>query len=152
MQRLLKDIGHISMKPPVSIYAFGLLLVFFNSCGKNNSIQNPLYNNSIIGEWELHHIEGVQLANANPNFPPGNGNTWKFSNSGFEYYVNGQLKDSGSYSVTSGTQQCSGQTMALLKLNGSNTDVYFFTISLNILFIYHGCIASDGYIEDYIRK
>lgn len=121
-------------------------LVFIFGCNKSNTSL------SIQGTWELRHSEGgYGPPNRNPDFAPGNGNIWKFTSNTYQYYINGELSGTGSFTTTKDVAIATGRKMDALILNGNNEDQLFFEIKNNILTMYRGIIAADGTVQTYER-
>ncbi|MEO6229225.1 MAG: hypothetical protein ABJB11_17925 [Ferruginibacter sp.] len=111
---------------------------------------------SINGHWELRILYGCQTPNCNPNFAPGNGNTWKFIDSAFKHTVNSEspkytASDSGYFSLGRDTCQATGRLMDFFSIRDvPNLNIYF-EITKDTLILYQGVIAADGVIEKYVR-
>ncbi len=130
----------------LSLTALPLLIL---SCTKTNI---ETVSNSIKGTWELRHVEGGYRApGTNPDYPPGNGTIWKFTDSTYQYYGSGPLLAQGSYTLTKDTSLATGRYMDAFILNNNNSAELFFEISNNTLTLYRGIIAADGTIETYER-
>jgi hypothetical protein len=117
------------------------------SCKKNHK---ELISGRLQGVWELRHVEGgFRAPGTSPDYAPGNGNMWKFSDSTYQYYVNGQLSVQGSYTLTKDISPATGKNMDALILDSNNNWKLFFEISNNTLTLYRGIVAADGTIETY---
>lgn len=132
----------------VQLFFFLALFTLILSCKKND---HETYSNSIKGSWELRHVAGgFRAPGQSPDYAPGNGDIWKFSDSTYQHYSNGQLSDEGSYTLTKDTSLATGRYMDALILSNGNWKL-FFEISKNTLTLYVGIIAADGVIETYER-
>src|SRR5688572_7976117 len=78
-----------------SIFLVSLTLIQL-ACRKHNINNNNLPLISIIGSWELNK---EQLGMLPVNYPPGNGNILKFTDSELQIFANGQLLKSGQYKI-----------------------------------------------------
>lgn len=105
-----------------------------------------------MGQWELRTLLGSQVPGIGPNFRSGNGSIWKFTNSAFERYDNGQLTSSGTYTLTKANTFNSGVPEDALILNQDTTLKFHFHIIKDTLTIYVGSIPADGYIAKYVKQ
>lgn len=71
-----------------------MVLFTIMSCGKKS------VTDELNGSWELRRIEGIQVANADPVFKPGNGNLIKFEGLKFERYYGGKKEDEGTFTIS----------------------------------------------------
>ncbi len=111
---------------------------------------------AINGYWELRILYGCQTPNCNPYFEPGNGNTWKFTDSMYVFSVKSTspvyaYTDSGRYSAGKDTSQVTGRLMDYLILKEDKYDRLFFEIVKDTLTVYRGYIPADGTIEKFVR-
>ena len=107
---------------------------------------------SIIGQWELRVLHGGMVVNpSGPNYPPGNGDMWKFTDSLYERYTNRGLAASGKYSLTKDTCPATGRYMDAFILQQDFPYKIFFEFSNDSLVMYNGIIAADGTITKYVR-
>ncbi len=67
----------------------------------------------------------------------------------YQYYSDGQLSGTGSFSNTKDFAIATGRKMDALILNGSADDKIFFEIKGNLLTMFHGIIAADGTVATY---
>ena len=126
-----------------------LLLIAVISCKKKAG--EPVVIPQINGIWELRHIEGIQVANADPNFKPGNGNLLKFEQSNFKSYVDGKMTNNGTYVIKEEKNSVNGKTTNYsLLLN--DKDKYYLNLSGNKLVLFIGSIPADGVESTYERQ
>ena len=96
------------------------------------------------------------------NYPSGNGNILKFTDTTYQVYLNGQLKQSGHYLIISDTtvnlNTCGERTASqfpnrIIYDNDSISDKKFIQISNNVLSIVSGCFTLDyGVLMKYERQ
>lgn len=144
--------NHISLT-----ICLGVSLIFLGSCRKN---KDAVISNSINGTWELRQRSGGMMAGAN-NYPAGNGNIIKFTDSLFDRYAGNQLTESGVYAVIHDTtveeNVClvvpAGQFTNRIVYNGRyDSTKVFIQMTNNILTFMAGCYALDGgHSEQYER-
>jgi len=79
----------------------GLILVFFGSCKKDETVKRVTSYTSIVGAWELRQTQNGMIPTI--NYSSGNGNILKFSNSTYEKYINNNLVKSGHYIIIEDT-------------------------------------------------
>ena len=111
---------------------------------------------SIKGFWELRYVIGCQIANCDPIFEPGNGNTWQFTDS---TYIVTNKSLNPPYSVSDTALYTPGREYSYA--TNKETDFFtkkdspygniFFEINKDTLTLYRGIIAADGSIEKYVR-
>ena len=109
--------------------------------------------NRLEGTWELRHLNGTFLAPGKlGDYPPGNGDIYKFNGNDFEHQVGGKITDSGTYSVVKEDSNHNGETIKFkLLLKGNNEMSIPFELSENELILTYGSLASDGAISTYSR-
>lgn len=144
------------MKRSIAIACLGISILSYCSCTKQTAIlqkENSFPYNTLQGDWELRTLLGCQIPGCSPNFNPGNGNIWKFTDSTFEAYVDHKLVDSGRYFT--GTDSCM-QTNKVMSFFAKSTqgniyylDKLFFEFVDGQLILYRGVIAADGTIQKY---
>src|SRR5579864_6452239 len=105
-----------------------LFMAFSISCKKDHASPPVNGNDTIIGSWELRRIDGAQNPYANPNYPAGNGTIWKFTPAGYQFYIHGQLTDSGQYTIIQTISPVTGQSMNKLIFNADYSRGLFFQI------------------------
>jgi len=124
-----------------------LFSLIFIAC-KKDAAPAPIVNegNTVLsGTWEIRHVDFGQIGP--PDYPPGNGNQFTFTQSNYIYRSKGKAVDSGYYSIKS----VSADTSQLV-LNGDDQDPKnLFTIKKDTLVLYRGMIAADGDIETYVK-
>jgi hypothetical protein len=101
------------------------------------------------GSWELRTLKGSQIPGIRPDFSPGNGNIWKFTRSDYQKYVNGQLTNSGSYTVVKAKSYSSNVPDVALIFDRDTMLKYHFEINGNTLIIY--LLLADGYVAKYVK-
>lgn len=109
---------------------------------------------SIVNSWELRSsYGGFRAPVRNPSYQPGNGYIWKFTNTNYQLYSEGQVVSSGGYTMTKDTSVAAGRLMDALIINsGQNyNEKIFIQIAKDTLTMYRGIIAADGTIEKYVR-
>lgn len=82
------------MKNILNLLVPFMVLFTIVSCGKKS------VTDELNGSWELRHIEGIQVANADPVFKPGNGNLINFEGLKFERYYEGKKEEEGTFTIT----------------------------------------------------
>lgn len=122
-----------------------MLTAVFVSCKKKGDEA------SLDGEWELRHVNGIQVANVSPDFAPGNGNILKFHQGKMEKFSNGKLVDSSSYTVQKDTMKINN-TQASYRIDYANHSKQYFKLDSGKLVIFDGMIAADGTESTYERK
>ena len=131
------------------------LLVILVTLGCNRSKttdEKKNYSDALEGAWELRNVFGGFGPPGRPNnFAPGNGNIRSFKDSTFQYYANGKLVDSGTFTLTRDTCPATQTVMDAFILSNSYGHEIFFEISKDTLTLYNGIIAADGTIEKYVR-
>ncbi len=120
-------------------------LLFIISCTKHSAVTNA----SIDGTWELTKISG----NITLNYPSGNGNLLKFSDSTYQLYTSGTLKKNGTFTLMQDST-ASSFTCLVFSAGQFNTRIVFDTvfsspktfvqIKDNTLSFVSGCFANDG--------
>lgn len=89
------------MKRYTVVIFLGLILVFFDSCKKDEAAKDITDYTSIIGAWELRQAQNGMIPTI--DYSSGNGNILKFSNSTYEKYTNNNLIKSGYYVIIEDT-------------------------------------------------
>jgi hypothetical protein len=125
-----------------------LLLVIIFSC-KKDSAPPPIINsgNTVLsGTWEIRHVDFSQIIGP-PDYSPGNGYQFTFTQSNYLYRSKGKVVDSGYYSI----KIISADTSQLV-LNGDDQNPKnLFSIKKDTLILYRGTIGADGDIETYVK-
>lgn len=138
------------MKNFIFRICLGAITVFFVSCTKSLNAGHVLSANSIVGEWELKKVTGgFRGIYPEKNYPPGNGNTWTFSDSKYQTYSNSISIQGGNYLLGKDSSRATGRVTDFIMLS-SNEKIYF-EIENNILTLYRGELMYDGTIEKYDR-
>ena len=138
-----------------SIILFLALPFFLAGCNKDSTNTS----NSIEGSWELVRISGSRPI---INYPAGNGNVLKFTNSTYEAFENGSLEKRGTYTIV---EDNTVETNVCLDLpddqfrdriiydNDNRATKSFLQISNDTLSFISGCFAVDaGSRTEYVRK
>lgn len=145
------------MKSITVAIIFCALIFFVLSCKKDTaSKSNDKVNASptaISHSWELRYQEGGYGPTHSPYYSPGNGNMWKFTDTTYQVYFEGQISSSGTYYMIKDTCPATKQLMDAIVLNWgqSYNDTIYVQIAGDTLTMYRGIIASDGTIEKYVR-
>ncbi len=155
-RELLSSIKTVNMKTIIAFAYLAIVILGYSSCTKQTvslKKESSFSYNSLQGDWELRTLIGCQVPGCNPNFNPGNGNIWRFTDSTFEAYADHKLVDSGRYYI--GTDTCL-QTNRVMDffVNEQRTNLYyndkiFFEFVDGQLILYRGVIAADGTIQKY---
>lgn len=129
---------------------------FFLPTCKKDSGNTP---GIIEGNWELLRISGSR---ATVNYPAGNGNLLKFTNSSYEVFENSQKVKSGTYTIIDDPSAPAAVCLILpsdqyrkriIYDDDYNASKKFFQISKDTLSIISGCFASDaGTNVEYLRR
>ncbi|HRH59226.1 MAG TPA: hypothetical protein PL045_01585 [Chitinophagaceae bacterium] len=128
-----------------------ILTVFCSSiitaCSKDSARETDA---AITGTWELRQVsDSIQPI----DYPAGNGNLLKFTNTVYEIYINGLLTKSGEYKIISDNtvresvclEIADGQyTERIIYDNDTSAVKQFIEISGNTLSFIAGCYANDG--------
>lgn len=96
------------------------------------------------GNWELRHIEGIQVAGVNPDFKAGNGNIYKFDGQNFEKYTEGIKIDSGTFVLSAEKDVPVNNTTANYCIVFNKGTQQYLKRAGNKLVIFNGVIAADG--------
>lgn len=145
------------MKSIAVAIIFCALILFTISCKKDIiSELNDKVNTSSITlthSWELRYQEGGQKPRSSPYYLPGNGNIWKFTDTTYQIYFEGQVSSSGTYYTIRDTCMATGKLMDAIVLNWgqSYNDTIYVQIAGDTLTMYRGIIAFDGTIEKYVE-
>ena len=127
----------------------GAIIVFFSACKKGLSADD-VNSTSIVGTWELRKVTGgFRGIYPGKDYPAGNDNIWKFSDSKYQTYYNNIAAESGSYSSGKDFSHATGRITDFVML--SNNEKIYFEIENNILTLYKGEVIYDGTIEEYER-
>ncbi|MEI9810080.1 MAG: hypothetical protein WDO16_20655 [Bacteroidota bacterium] len=142
------------MKQLAVLFCLACLLLFTNGCEKDKSALPG----SMEGVWELRQAKGM----ATINYPPGNGNTIKFSGDHYEMSANGQVVKSGTFTIIPDATVSASTCIEINNGWYSNRIVYdndmtgskvFIEVSLNKLNFISGCFALDaGAVTEYVRQ
>jgi hypothetical protein len=117
-----------------------LLFFFLSACKKELTTSEKL-----IGTWELKTEYGG-FSSTITHFPPGNGNLIEFGNNFYKKYQNGQVYESGSYTIKDTVwQQLHGSALGF----GSSPIYYFIQIKNSVLSMTFMVIDGGG--SDYRR-
>ena len=148
-----------------SILLGGLILIQL-ACRKDNINNNNITLTSIIGSWELSR-ESIGMAQTGINYPSGNGNILKFTDSRFQIFANGQLVKSGQYKIIRDSSVATELCIVVPTDQYRNRIIYnnnlfhnnhfdnkiFVQVSENKLTFRSGCYALDGgHYQEYLRN
>lgn len=133
------------------LFLFLLGTVLFISC--NRDVQLPAQTNGKIlqGVWELRAVMGGMVAYDPNNYKPENGSLWVFKETIFEKIYKDSVYRSGTYAISrgTGTNLNTGQKTDQFIFN--NVPAESFELRNDTLRLYYGAIASDGYIEMFVK-
>jgi len=148
------------MKYLITVIYLGSIMLLFNSCRKDNTINNATNATAIIGTWELEHAQ----ISTNPiiNYPLGNGNIIQFKDSLYAKYTNGNIVKSGYYVIIQDTSVVSEVGLIIPAGKFTNRIIFdndliskktFIQILNNKLTFLSGFFPTDGGSDiSYIRK
>ena len=108
---------------------------------------------SLEGSWELRSYQGGLLPGK--TFEAGSGPVMKFTDSGYESHVGGQLVKKGSYTTRSEKSFLDSRVMKRIIYDGDDNDLLktFFEISGSTLNVYFAApVSSDGLESVYKRQ
>ena len=135
-----------------------ILSIFFLACKKDNINDKVGVSTSIAGTWELEQAQAGMFPTI--NYPPGNGDILKYSNSDYQVISNNQLIKSGVYTIVEDASVESEVCMELPTDEYRNRIIYdndytykvFIQVSNNKLIFLAGCFAFDaGSCKKYTR-
>jgi hypothetical protein len=142
------------------LYSFkfflGLILVFSGSCKKDGT--SNANSTSILGKWELKETMGMTPTT---EYPPGNGNMLKYSDSAYEMYTNNNLVKSGNYIILEDSSAEAEVGLVIPPGQFTHRIVYdndflshkiFFQISNNKLTFLSGFFPIDGGSKDSYQR
>jgi hypothetical protein len=131
--------------------------MFFIACKKDNI--NKQSGDSISGTWELEQAQTGMIPAI--NYPPGNGDILKFTDSDYQVFSNNQLIKSGVYTIDEDASVQSEVCLALPADEYRNRIIYdndytshkvFIQMSNNTLIFLSGCFAFDaGVYKKYTK-
>jgi hypothetical protein len=158
----MSDFENVTMKHLVILaICFGIFMIYFESCKKDSSGKNPSISTSIIGTWELRKTSGGMMP-GEKTYPQGNGNILKFTGTSYEAYENGQLADSGKYTISEDATVEENVCLEFPDNQYTHRIIYdsssfyrknFIQISNGKLSFISGCYALDGgYSSEYVRQ
>ncbi|MCD0476306.1 hypothetical protein LPB87_18095 [Flavobacterium sp. EDS] len=124
------------------------LVVLFTivSCQKKSALEE------LNGSWELRHIEGIQVANADPNFKPGNGNLLKFEGQKYERYYEGKKEEDGTFTITPEDTTINNRKANYSIMFNKDTEKTYLSLLKNKLILFNGVIAADGTESTYEKQ
>jgi len=128
------------------------LIIFFIGlmhCKKSESEREVLLF-SVKGTWELRSVDGGNRIVQNP-YLPGNGNIWQFTDSTYKAFVDGDLKDTGTYVLEIGISPNTGEEAYKIVFDANPGHTLFFEATKSRLIIDRGIIVADGVRERYAR-
>jgi hypothetical protein len=125
-----------------------VLFCALSSCKKDTVSSATTLN----GSWELRYVVGIQVANADPNFKPGNGNIYTFDNGKYQIYQQSKVVDSGTYVIQKDERQINNNTsthsVQITSKVYSSRNLYI-KLSASTLIVFDGVIAADGIEATY---
>lgn len=131
------------MKRNISLLLIMLSIGIYSSC-KNNAADSKL-----DGSWELRHIQGIQVANVDPNFPKGNGNILKFNGGKLERYAEGKLLTTESYTLKEEKKKINNSEAQYTLVFKNNNPEKHIALTDGKLILFDGEIAADGTESTY---
>ena len=137
----------------------GSLILIQPACRKDDIKNNNPILKSLVGSWEL---KKEQLGMLPVNYPSGNGNILKFTETGFQFFTNGQLVKSGQYIIVGDNSVTTEVCLVIPTDQYRNRIIYdnnyfdtkiFLQVSENKLTFLSGCFAVDGgHYKEYLRN
>jgi hypothetical protein len=136
----------------VSICLAALLFIVISCKKETNSIPTL-----IQGVWELRTTSGMFSV----TYPPGNGNTIKFTDNHYEIASNGQITKRGRYVIIRDLSASAETCLVIPDNKYTNRIIYdfmvnkkiFIQISDNKLTSLSGCFAIDGgSFKEYLKQ
>ncbi|MCV9933937.1 hypothetical protein OIU80_16765 [Flavobacterium sp. LS1R47] len=134
------------MKNILNLAATLVVLLTIMSCEKKSVLEE------LNGSWELRHIEGIQVANVDPNFKPGNGNLLKFEGQKYERYYDGKKEESGTFTITPEDTTINNRKANYSITFNNNTEKTYLSLLNNKLILFNGVIAADGTESTYEKQ
>lgn len=133
------------------------LFIVFGSCDKKSHEgcfeENP---KSIEGLWELRKTSSMLVS----DYPPGNGRTIRFTGNKYEMRENGQITQSGKFSIINDRSASESTCLTIAEGQYSNKIIYdnnsnkkvFLQLTGDTLTFISGCFAVDaGVALTYVR-
>ena len=144
----------------LSIFCLTAFTTLFEGCKKDNSKTNPVNVPSLSGTWEIRQAQTKNIPTI--NYPAGNGNLLKFTETSYSTYTNGSIIKSGQYSLandnTAGTNVClvlpdnEYRNRIIFDTDYTSAKTFVQVTNDTAKFI-SGCFAVDsGYYYVYIRQ
>lgn len=116
------------------------------------SCEKKSITDELNGSWELRHIEGIQVANADPVFKPGNGNLLKFEGQKYERYYDGNKEEEGTFTITpEDTAINNRKANYSITFDDDKEKTYLF-LDKKQLIVFNGVIAADGTESTYEKQ
>lgn len=135
------------------ILTLTLFVLLFSGCQENEPLPAEIARTAtpLEATWELRSYHGGLLPGK--IFSPGNGFILKFTQDQYYKYAEGQLVESGTYSVVNENFFYTEQMMdRIIYDNDADFPKTFYQISADSLFIYFAApIAVDGLESVYVR-
>lgn len=148
------------MKSLVVILCFGILVVLFSNCNKNEGKAVSSKSTGITGTWELRQSQSSMFPAV--NYPKGNGNFLKFTDLKYEKYSAGELDKKGNYFITKDSSVATEVGLAVPTGQFTNTIAFdsisssrkiFLEVSNDSLIFLSGYFPLDGGTKQvYIRQ
>lgn len=142
------------------IIGLAACITLFESCKKDNSKANTVNPLSISGTWELRQAQTKNIPTI--NYPAGNSNIIKFTDSNYSTYSNGALIKSGQYILTNDATASKNVCLVLPSNEFKNRIIFdsdytstktFIQLSKDTAKFISGCFAVDsGYYYVYIKQ
>ena len=144
-----------------NIFPCFLLFIVFVSAGCNRGGHGGCFepnSKTMEGLWELRKANSMLVS----DYPPGNGRTIRFTGNKYEKRENGQVVQSGEFTIvndaTASESTCmniaSGQfTNRIIYDNNTNGQKVFLQLTGDQLIFMSGCFALDGGVAlTYVRQ
>ncbi|WP_121352430.1 hypothetical protein [Flavisolibacter nicotianae] len=137
----------------------GAILFLLIGCGKKTIAEKPLAKAALAGTWELRESQNGMMPTM--QHAPGNGSRFRFTETAYEQYQNGNQVKSGSYEVVRdttaqtevGLDLPAGQfTNRLVLANDPSATKIFFEIEGNKLTLLSGFFPTDGGSRQIFEK
>jgi len=139
----------------VKLYITLFIFCLFSACNKADLFCST----DLYGKWELRKVQAGMIPTI--NHTPGNGNILEFTREGYRIFKDGQLIQSGTYTLTNDpsvkAEVCleinSGEfTQRIIYDNDLTKAKVFIDVSNDKLKFLSGCFALDGgSFKEYAR-
>ncbi|MCC9070715.1 hypothetical protein LNQ49_03750 [Flavobacterium sp. F-65] len=108
--------------------------------------------NELDGSWELRYIEGIQVADADPVFKPGNGNLLKFEGHKYERYSEGNKEEDGTFTISPEDTTINNRKANYSITFNQDAEKTYLSLLKNKLIVFNGVIAADGTESTYEKQ